>query len=310
MTAPGPALRDDSHVLRGAYVSIEDLLALRLRRPKRGRAPPRSRAHAAGQRLSRLRGRGIDFAEVRLYQPGDDVRSIDWNVTARKNKPHTKVFREERERPYLVVVDQSQGMFFGSRLRLKSVAAAEIAAVSAWQALAGNDRVGGLVIRNDSADTHKPLRSVKAVARLLADVATGNRMLTRTGAPLSEDALAGALFGLRRLVRTNYRLLFVSDFATHTTIWSDALRELSRHNQVAVVRVFDALERELPPADRYTVSDGEGRWQFHSGDSRLRADYESRFEALDADMQQLCASHAIRYHSRSTVEPTSTADWF
>ena len=115
----------NASALTGAYVELSDLLALRHRRaPSRQQASLR-RGHQAGSRLSKLRGRGVDFSEVRLYQPGDDVRSIEWRVTARKNKPHTKVFREERERPTLVVIDQSQSLFFGSRNRLKSVAAAE-----------------------------------------------------------------------------------------------------------------------------------------------------------------------------------------
>ena len=99
-----------------------------------------------GRHASRLRGRGLNFEELRDYLPGDDIRTIDWRVTARKNKPHTKVFREERERPTLIVVDQTQNMFFGSRLRLKSVAAAEVAARIAWQNLNAGDRVGGIVI--------------------------------------------------------------------------------------------------------------------------------------------------------------------
>src|SRR5262249_17765333 len=119
---------DTSHrLLRGAFVDLADLIALRgVRLPIRTNAAIASGPHG-GSRLSRQRGRGVDFAEVRMYQPGDDVRSIDWRVTARKARPHTKVYREERERPTLIVVDQCRSMFFGSKIRLKSVAAAECA---------------------------------------------------------------------------------------------------------------------------------------------------------------------------------------
>src|SRR5580765_590341 len=132
-------------LLRGAFVNIADLIALRaVPLPIRTNNARASGPHG-GSRLSRQRGRGVDFAEVRLYQPGDDVRSIDWRVTARKAKPHTKVYREERERPTLIVVDQSRAMFFGSRVRMKSVAAAECAALLAWHSVDAGDRVGGLV---------------------------------------------------------------------------------------------------------------------------------------------------------------------
>ena len=99
--------------LPGAYVTLEQLLALRfLPNPAALRAPnARIVGNRAGSKLSKLKGRGVDLAEVRAYQPGDDIRSIDWRVTARTNKPHTKIFREERERPTLIVVDQSQNMF-------------------------------------------------------------------------------------------------------------------------------------------------------------------------------------------------------
>jgi hypothetical protein len=101
-------------VIEGAYVSLDQLLALRFR-PAAGRRRPTSTFTGAqtGLRLSKHKGRGVDFAEVRQYQTGDDIRSIDWRVTARKNAPHTKVFREERERPALIFVDQGQHMFFG-----------------------------------------------------------------------------------------------------------------------------------------------------------------------------------------------------
>ena len=161
-----------SNVIPGAYVSAEQLLSLRFRPVPN--APLRTKnltGRQAGLRLSKHKGRGVDFAEVRLYQPGDDIRSIDWRVTARKNVPHTKVFREERERPALLFVDQSQHMFFGSQQRLKSVAAAELAARIAWQITATGDRVGGMVLDNLGHHMFRPFRTVRATGRMLQQVA-------------------------------------------------------------------------------------------------------------------------------------------
>ena len=293
--------------LAGAYVQLADLLALR-HRPWQPAAVAASRDHRAGARLSKLRGRGIDFAEVRLYQPGDDVRSIDWRVTARKNKPHTKVFREERERPALVVVDQTQSMFFGSRKRLKSVAAAEFAALAAWQALASGDRVGGMVIGNDRTSAHRPQRSQRTVARLLADLAERNQALARGAKPSSEAHFRDGLQRIRRLAHTNSRILLISDFLTAPEAWRETLSLLARHNQVTAVRVWDLLERELPAANRYTLADDAGRWQFHAGNRSLRRRYRERHERREAELAALCAAHLVRYLPVATDDSPSALE--
>ena len=285
----------NASVLTGAHVELNDLLALRHRRaPSKQRSSLR-RGHQAGSRLSKLRGRGVDFSEVRLYQPGDDVRSIEWRVTARKNKPHTKVFREERERPTLLVIDQSQSLFFGSRVRLKSVAAAEFGATAAWRALAHNDRVGGLILGNERTPVHKPMRSVKAVARLLSDLAGQNQALSRHSRLLNPAHYRDSLQRIRRLAPNNFRIVLISDFLTSTEAWQDVVPNLARHNELTLVRVADPLERALPKAARYSITDGADRWQFHSGNRRLRSAYTDQFEQRDRALKSLCANHAARY---------------
>lgn len=296
-------------MLGGAYVDLADLLAIRRRISGRTSAPRSPSGMHGGNRLSKLRGRGMDFLEVRAYQPGDDVRTIDWRVTARRNEPHTKVFREERERLTLVVVDQTQNMFFGSQMRLKSVAAAELAATAAWQALNHNDRVGGMVIGNRAVATHKPLRSVKAVARLLADVAAFNRRLAPGEPGCDASHWHECLVRLQRLAHTNYRIYLISDFRPLADHWRDALRALARHNEVITVRVYDPLERDLPPAARYTVSDGASRWQFDAGNSRLRSAYRRRFEADDAEFNRLCRQSAIRSRAVATTDAKAQLEW-
>ena len=284
-------------------MDLAGLLAIRFRHSNPARRSPAVLSDQGGTRQSKLRGRGIDFAEVRAYQPGDDIRTIDWRVTARKNKPHTKVFREERERLTLVVVDQTQGMFFGSQVRLKSVAAAEIAATAAWQALNHNDRVGGMVIGNEQVAIHKPHRSVKAVARLLADLARINQQLAPGATQAGRNSLHDSLAQLRRLAHTNNRIYLISDFDPMGDQWHDTFRALTRHNEVIAVRVYDPLERELPPADRYTVTDGLQRWQFHAGNRQLRQHYQDRFERLETGFKSVCQRSRVRYHSVATNEP-------
>ena len=319
-------------VLAGAYVSLHDLLRLRVHPPgtvATGTAPER------GERASRVRGRGMDFDEVRLYQPGDDVRSIDWRVTARKGKPHTKVFRQERERPTLILVDQTQSMFFGSRGRLKSVVAAEIAGRTAWRALAAQDRVGGLVLDGRGAHVFKPLRREAAVLRLLDAVVRANNALTRPApaapgqraqdraragprsqdqalqlhdeAPQPQDEWWRLIPPLLHLARVNHRIVLVSDFLDeappHTGDGAaalDALAGVARHNDVEIHFVHDPLERELPPADRYRVTDGIRRQAFHSGNARLRAAYRARFAARRTAVEQAASRAGIRFTAVST----------
>jgi uncharacterized protein (DUF58 family) len=287
-------------ILRGAYVGLDDLLALRFRPLTEPRAATWVVSARGGTRLSRQRGRGIDFSEVRPYQPGDDVRTIDWRVTARKNLPHTKVFREERERLTLVVVDQTRSMFFGSRERLKSVAAAETAALVAWRAIRNNDRVGGLIIGNDSLAIHKPYRNLKPLARFLGDLSRFNQALHRDATPPSMEHITEALLGVRRLARRHYRIYFISDFEPMGEHWLHAFRALGRRNEVVAIRVYDPLERDLPPADRYTVTDGRARWQFDAGDAKLRARYRERFDARQADFEELCRASMVTSAALST----------
>ncbi|MBM4203668.1 MAG: DUF58 domain-containing protein [Gammaproteobacteria bacterium] len=276
-------------VLTGAWVEGRDLLSLRYRRFEAPDQAARQLGRQAGLKLSRQKGRGVDFAEVRLYEPGDDVRTIDWRVTARKQNVHTKVFREERERPVLFLVDQSQSLFFGSRVRLKSVAAAEAAGLLAWQTLSDHDRVGGLVLGNQRYAVHRPYRSLRPVARFLYDVAGFNRELSRQGI-IDRAVRSEAMLALRRLVHTGFRIILISDFATHFDLWQDLVYALARHNRVALVHIVDPLEADLPPADLYAVTDGHTRLQFDSSDTRLRDRYRSRYA------ERLAAIEALSRH--------------
>ncbi len=290
-------------VIPGAYVSLAQLLALRHQPTHPAATQSKVVGNRTGQKLSKIKGRGVDFAEVRPYQPGDDVRAIDWRVTARKNKPHTKVFREERERPTLIAVDQSQNMFFGSRVRLKSVTAAELAGRIAWQNLAAGDRVGGMVMGNRTQALHKPYRTTKAVARFLNDIVLFNNKLTNN--PQAEDhagqtVINEGMLRIRRLSGNNYRIFVISDFAYPLDFWRDHLHQLARHNQVVLVHIHDPLERELPPADHYAVTDGVERLQFYSGDHQLRRKYKQRYEQRLRTLQGLCAHDAMSYLSVQT----------
>lgn len=299
------------NVLLGAYVSIEQLLGLRFRpNPKDPLGSKVATGAQAGLRLSKQKGRGVDFAEVRQYQPGDDIRSIDWRVTARKNVPHTKVFREERERPALMFVDQSQHMFFGSQQRLKSVAAAELAARIAWQITAGGDRIGGMVLDNLGHHMFRPFRTVRATGRLLQQVAQSNQQLARptsdtANAEAARRRLNDALTAMNQLRQRRNRVFVISDLAGPLDVWQSSLHRLARHHHVHVVQISDPLDSELPPTGVYNIAHGDQTVSFYSGDTALRTRYASDYERRDAQIVELCRHPALTHRKLSTAD----TDW-
>jgi uncharacterized protein (DUF58 family) len=292
--------------LTGAYVALEDLLALRLKAGRSPRQRTRRLPPGAGERRSRLRGRGIDFAEVRAYEAGDDVRNIDWRVTARMNEPHTKIFREERERPTLICVDQSRTQFFGTRVRLKSVAAAELAARWAWQALAEGDRVGGLVLGNSDSVWHKPQRSSRAVARMLGTLASRNQALNRTLPTPDPAYLDSELRQLARLARTGHRILLVSDFLPRGEFWQDALGALARHNEVLAIHISDPMEQALPLAEDFTVAAAGERLRVDGNRAQTRSRYRERAVTAMNDLKNSLQHSGVHFASISTEQPISS----
>jgi uncharacterized protein (DUF58 family) len=199
-----------------------------------------------GKHRSLLRGRGLDFEEVRNYYFGDDIRSIDWKVTARTKKPHTKVYTEERERPVFLLIDQSSSMFFGSQQFMKSVVAAEAAAISAWKVLAVGDRIGGIVFDDDSWEEVKPKRSSKAVLQFLNSIIKKNNLLKSSHVGNQTGNIINiVLEQTLRFVTHNYLVVIFSDFygADNQTI--KLLKQISRHNDLIAGIIVDEMEKEI-----------------------------------------------------------------
>ncbi len=278
--------------VRGAYVDINDLIALRF--PARQLSLTRQNRALnilAGPNKTNFRGRGIDFEEVRAYQSGDDVRAIDWRVTARTGNPHTKLFREERERPVLVVVDQRTGMFFGSAHCFKSVLAAHIASLLTWAALIGGDRVGGLVFNEAGHREIRPRRSRRTALGLLSEIEAYNCALPRPAGD-DGDGFAPMLAKLRRIARPGSSIFLISDFLGATeAVAREQLFELAKHTEITAVQCTDPLEAQLPRSGTYAVTDGRERSELYTGDRRLRARYAAAFlarrDALTQDMGRL-----------------------
>lgn len=257
-------------------VALDELLALApLARGATLAEVRRSAAARGGGHASRWRGRGVDFRESRVYQAGDDIRHMDWRVTARSGTAHTKLFEEEREHGLLLMVDFNPGMRFGTRERFKSVQAARAAALLAWMVTAGGDRVGMLGFGGGVRDEVKPAGGRRGCLRGLRalrdwDAAAGSAV----------ENLSAALERARRLLRPGMRLILVSDgFSADEAAWSVLGRLAGRH-ELGCLLVSDAIERAPPPPGRYPMSfDGDHRL-VDFGDSRLRETWTRGFAAV------------------------------
>lgn len=231
-------------------------------------------AQLAGGYQSPFKGRGMEFNESRPYEPGDDVRRLDWRVTARTGKPHTKLYHEERERPVLLWVDYRRPMHFATRGCYKSVRAAECAALLAWSALRQGDRVGGIVFSESVHHELRPRRGRAAVLDLIHQLAAASLSDTLTGENQVGDR---ALLRLSRVTRPGSLVFLLSDFRGLATGSDSHLLRLALHSEVVLVFIHDPLERELPPPGRYRVTDGRRSVDVDSSASAVCRRHEEQF---------------------------------
>ena len=284
MQAAREELREEAPGIR---VTLAELIDIRHRvREVPLFSTPHRRSPLVGLHHSRLRGRGIDFDQVRIYQPGDDVRTIDWRVTARTQEPHTKLFHEERERPIYLLVEQSQHLFFGSGLNFKSVLAAQAASLVGWAALGHNDRVGGLVFGNGEHHEIKPRRSKQSLLQLLDRLVRVNRQLDGQQR-IDPDAFGLALRRAREVLRPGSLAVILCDERTLSEAAEQQLSLLGRHVDLLLMPVFDPLDRALPAAGLLRFAQYGARLELDTRDAGIRQAYRQLGEARTARWQRL-----------------------
>jgi len=253
----------------GIRIGLTELIEMRHRvREVQLFSRPGQRSPLVGLHHSRLRGRGVDFDQVRVYQAGDDVRNIDWRVTARTQEPHTKLFHEERERPIFILVEQSQRLFFSSGVSFKSVLAAEAAALFGWAALDHNDRIGGLVFGDNQHYEVKPRRSKQSLLQLLDRLARANQSL-HAEAQSQPDSLGLALRRAREVLRPGSLAIVICDERALGPLVEQQLSLLSRHCDLLLMRA-PALRRSARRA---------AQLELDTLDASLRQRYRQQAEA-------------------------------
>jgi len=277
-----------------ARVELADLVRLRAAGEAIQLTSPRVRVVTSGGHLSPYKGRGVEFDESRPYQPGDDLRTIDWRVTARTGKPHTKVFREERNRPVFVWLDVRRPMLFATRGEFKGVRAAEMAALIAWSAVAHGDRLGGLVFSESEHHELRPALGQRAALRLLQAVCTTSLWQPPESTAGVESDAERALQRLARVARPGSLIFLLSDFRRLGPTADRQLRQLAGHCDLSLVQFFDPLEAELPPPGRYRIQSAGRSFSIDTWDAGSRQRYHERFEARRAALKALARVPGIR----------------
>jgi len=251
------------------------------------------RATQGGQYLSPFKGRGMEFDEVRLYQPGDDARTLDWRVTARTGKPHTKLFREERERSVLFWVDYRAPMFFATRGLFKSVMAARAAALLAWSAVQHGDRIGGLIFSEALHHEMRPQRGKKGVLHFISNLVEHPAWQGEAGEKDSGAAAAEALLRLRRVARPGSLIFLIGDFRAIEGEAQSHLAQLARSNDVVMLFLYDPLEQALPPPGFYRVRNASKALTLDTRDAAFRASYAENFQRRHEALKALCRRNRI-----------------
>ncbi|WP_407291085.1 DUF58 domain-containing protein [Stutzerimonas zhaodongensis] len=271
----------------GIRVSLAELIDMRHRvREVPLFSSPQRRSQLVGLHHSKLRGRGVDFDQVRIYQAGDDVRTIDWRVTARTQEPHTKLFHEERERPIYLLAEQSSRLFFGSGRAFKSVVVAQAAALVGWAALSHNDRVGGLVFGHGEQHEIKPRRSKQSLLQLLDRLARANASL-EADQPHEPHALGQALRRAREVLRPGSLAVILCDERALDDAAEQQLTLLARHVDLLLIPVCDPLDHDLPPAGLLRFAQLGARLEMDTHDTTLRQRYRQQGEARSARWKRL-----------------------
>ena len=247
------------------------------------------RSILGGKHASKLRGRGLDFEEVRNYVAGDDIRNIDWKVTARTQKTHTRVYSEEKEKPVLIVVDQSKSMFFGSRKKMKSVVAAELAALTAFKILKEGDRVGGVVIADNGIDIIFPKRDRKNIVRFFEKIVERNHELKDSDSNDFTKTQKEIFSKVKNIVTHDFLIVIISDFYRYDPITIKNIASLSQHNDVILAKVFDPMEQVIPKT-KLIAGDGQQQLLVDGANKKIRQrfydGFTDEFNQFEAEMKK------------------------
>jgi len=257
----------------------------------------------SGRKRSKLRGRGLDFIELRHYHLGDDIRTMDWRVSNRTGKPHVRVYAEEKDRSVYLLVDQRSSLFFGSQYKMKSVIAAELAALAAWRILRAGDRVGALLFNDDRLEQFPPSRSEQNLIQCFSQLIKMNNALSATThAQPTSITLKEALQKTERYTSHDSLIIVISDFNDWDEQCLKSFKRLAQHNDVVAALISDPLEQDPAVADKLVVSDGTHQFEIDSSNTALMENYRNCVSKNFEDIRLNLIRHNIPVIAMNTRE--------
>ncbi|TLU67667.1 DUF58 domain-containing protein [Thalassotalea litorea] len=301
----------------GVHLSIDEMLYYQGKVSLIDLAPKKAlHGQLAGNYLARTKGRGMEFDEVRHYQNGDDIRAIDWRVTARTGKTHTKLFREEVERPVLIATDFGNSMYFGSRLLFKSVQAAHVAALLGWHASKRGDRLGGLVFNQNQHMELKPKSRQKGVLHYLHTLEELHKVQSTENT--DNQYFYDNCLRLKQIAKPGALVYLITDGYHFDSRAIKPLSQISRHCELVVCHIHDPMELALPNFHQKTavaLTNGEQELQLTLGDKKTARQYQKqadeRFEQLHGYFRK-AGARCLSFSAGESIEQqlkSGVASW-
>jgi len=287
------------------WISTQSLIQLRHKANQISLNKSKVHAKQGGAYLSSFKGRGMEFDESRIYQAGDDIRNMDWRVTARTGTAHTKVFREERERPVLLCLDLNTSMMFATRNKFKSVIASEIAALLSWSAANNNDRIGGLIFSSDEHHEIKPRRGKTAVLDFIGYITkhkTWAHNKNESKQSGSNRNMVTAISRLRKVTHPGSLVFMISDFREMNEKAYSHLANVARHNDIVLIKITDPIEIELPSSGSYKLTDGTNELQIQTSNKKIKNEYHLRYANQNDRLEKFCRQNRIHLIQISTSD--------
>lgn len=267
-----------------------------------GAGKQKSNSVLSGRYASRFRGRGLDFEESRPYVLGDDIRNIDWSVTAKTGKTHTKVFTEEKEKPAFIFVDQSATMGFGSQNKTKAVVAGELASILAHKIKKGGDRVGGMVYSGANYDVITPKRDPRNIIYFLQKIVDANQSIYESHEVHFENSLTEIIAKINNIVTHDFVVYIISDFHRYNPSVLQYLSQLSLHNDLVLIKVFDILEEQIPD-EKFTVTNKTHQINIDGKNKALKEMLNKSFKNDYKNFETELEKYQINIFKINTTDP-------
>lgn len=279
----------------GLFATMEELVEQRQYVAYLKQYNTKAASNCAGDVKSAFKGRGMELEEIRGYTFGDDVRDIDWRVTARKLTPYTKLYSEEKDREIYILLDLSSHMVFGTKNELKSVAAAKVASLLGWLSLENKDRFGCIIFDGHNSFVFKPQNNRVNMMAILKKISQiSEKMLNIYKHPQTET-LVRPLQMLQKTIRSQSTVFVISDFNEFDDNLKKSLAIMGKKSRVYCINIFDVLEELSPKAGEYMVENGNERLIFETKSKLFQKEYQEYFCAKRAAVKDFCMKFALRY---------------